>query len=353
MTKYRKLAVVIDAEEYTLGLEDGFDLEDRPIIKTLEGQHIISDGDFIITGVKGERYPIKPDVFKMTYEKVEEIQNVCYHHRDMDGYAAGAIVKRFLGADTLMIDINYGEDWQVEDVKGRNVWVVDFSFPDMEKLAAASDSLTWIDHHGTAARGYWAAWQSDDIKGLRDLGASGCELTWLYCYPNAKMPNAIKWIGDRDIWAFKYPETERFYEGVSTLISDPDNELWDKLLDVTDSKATEEYIFTGADWLLAARKRRIDRLLQNAQEINLAGHSALIVNATSDISELGQTIYTDLGYELAVIFFFTKDGIKFSLRSNGEIDVSKIAELYGGGGHPGAAGFTVPSLEDFLNATKT
>jgi hypothetical protein len=40
-------------------------------IRTLEGVHIVSDSDYIIQGVKGELYPCKPDIFEMTYEKVE------------------------------------------------------------------------------------------------------------------------------------------------------------------------------------------------------------------------------------------------------------------------------------------
>ncbi len=40
-------------------------------IDTLEGGHIVCPGDFIITGVKGERYPCKPDIFAATYERVE------------------------------------------------------------------------------------------------------------------------------------------------------------------------------------------------------------------------------------------------------------------------------------------
>ena len=42
------------------------------VIDTLEGKHVVSPGDFIIEGVKGEFYPCKPDVFEMTYEPVEE-----------------------------------------------------------------------------------------------------------------------------------------------------------------------------------------------------------------------------------------------------------------------------------------
>ena len=41
-------------------------------IDTLEGVHIVSDGDWIVTGIKGEKYPVKPDIFEMTYDPVEE-----------------------------------------------------------------------------------------------------------------------------------------------------------------------------------------------------------------------------------------------------------------------------------------
>jgi ribosomal protein L37E len=41
-------------------------------IETLEGGHIVCPGDYIITGIKGEHYPYKPDIFEATYEKVEE-----------------------------------------------------------------------------------------------------------------------------------------------------------------------------------------------------------------------------------------------------------------------------------------
>lgn len=40
-------------------------------IDTLEGGHIVCPGDWIITGVKGERYPCKPDIFEATYDSAE------------------------------------------------------------------------------------------------------------------------------------------------------------------------------------------------------------------------------------------------------------------------------------------
>lgn len=41
-------------------------------IHTLEGVMQANVGDYIITGVNGEQYPCKPDIFKKTYEIIEE-----------------------------------------------------------------------------------------------------------------------------------------------------------------------------------------------------------------------------------------------------------------------------------------
>ncbi|WP_419184727.1 hypothetical protein [Botrimarina mediterranea] len=56
--EYRKKPVVIRA----------YQTKAVTIIKTLEGDMRADPGDWIITGVKGERYPCKPDIFAATYE---------------------------------------------------------------------------------------------------------------------------------------------------------------------------------------------------------------------------------------------------------------------------------------------
>ena len=59
--KFRKIPVVIEAYQTDEVIE----------IETLEGTMKADKGDWIIKGVKGELYPCKPDVFEMTYEKVD------------------------------------------------------------------------------------------------------------------------------------------------------------------------------------------------------------------------------------------------------------------------------------------
>ena len=59
--KYRKKPIIVEA----------YIANEEEYIKTLEGTMKADKGDYIITGVKGEQYPCKPDVFKQTYEEVK------------------------------------------------------------------------------------------------------------------------------------------------------------------------------------------------------------------------------------------------------------------------------------------
>lgn len=86
--KFRKKPIVIEAVQWTgkygqpscvkrpgPGLEhllpvDG--LLNTGIIDTLEGPHLVREGDWIITGIKGEVYPCRRDIFEMTYESVPD-----------------------------------------------------------------------------------------------------------------------------------------------------------------------------------------------------------------------------------------------------------------------------------------
>jgi len=80
--KYRKKPVVIEAVQWKatkVSFDEIMAMGDVPwkpgpmgsksfIITTLEGDHKVSDGDFVIKGVAGEFYPCKPDIFEKTYE---------------------------------------------------------------------------------------------------------------------------------------------------------------------------------------------------------------------------------------------------------------------------------------------
>ncbi len=97
MAKFRKKPVIVEAEQFfpdnqpwpegvlpygspgvpAWGLDVDAEAQGRDVhvrvlwwIGTLEGGHRVDPGDWIITGVHGEKYPCKPDIFEQTYEAV-------------------------------------------------------------------------------------------------------------------------------------------------------------------------------------------------------------------------------------------------------------------------------------------
>ena len=79
--KFRKVAVVIDAVQFTgkndaevlrfcPDARDPQDAKPNLIIPTAEGEMLASVGDWIIRGVEGEFYPCKPSIFAKTYEPI-------------------------------------------------------------------------------------------------------------------------------------------------------------------------------------------------------------------------------------------------------------------------------------------
>lgn len=104
MAKFRKKPVVIEATQFTREMAEGsvplpagvvmrgrslgpdgrfpewvndgkylinFSTQHSHFIETLEGNMDVQIGDWVITGVKGERYPCKPDIFAATYEPAD------------------------------------------------------------------------------------------------------------------------------------------------------------------------------------------------------------------------------------------------------------------------------------------
>ena len=86
MPQYRKKPVIIEAVQFDPHMrpwpepvkpwpdENGMQPRDMSwgYIDTLEGRHHVLADDWIITGIKGEHYPCKPDIFEATYEEVHE-----------------------------------------------------------------------------------------------------------------------------------------------------------------------------------------------------------------------------------------------------------------------------------------
>lgn len=263
---------------------------------------------------------------------------VLYHKNCNDGLAAAVAARQWLWDSRRMsgakfTTMQYGDE--APDVSGFDVVIVDFSFPRevMLKLHRQANSLVCIDHHQTAQA---------ELEGLDfcifDMNKSGAVLAWEYFHPGKPLPKLMAYVQDRDLWRFELP----FSEEISAALRGykPFLEVWAQFL---DDAAIAKLVGEGAP-VVAYQKRALEMALSNEPAwVEIGGHRVPCVNATHLISELGNRLlqkYSDAPF--AALYFDTADKRVFSLRSeDNRVDVSVVAQWFGGGGHRNAAGFSV------------
>lgn len=271
---------------------------------------------------------------------------LCLHHNDADGRASAAIVRRFYGPETVCHEMNYGDPvpWNLVD-QAERVVVVDFSLPEetMRRLAEGRE-LIWIDHHQSSLETLGPVAEAEGWPGVRDRSEAACVLTWRFFFPDRPVPRAVVLIGDRDIWRWAEAETGPFNEGLyrEEDTSPANDALWGPLLD-DDPQAVARLVERGRV-LLEARLQDIRREVERRGfVVEFEGLRTLAINHRGS-GDMGAYIRS-LGYTLAYCYV---DGVQdgelrtFVTLYSAEVDVARLAQRFGGGGHPGAAGFSFP-----------
>lgn len=273
------------------------------------------------------------------------LKTICIYHAECTDGAGAAAVVRHKFPDAICVAAKHGEALTV-DASGAKVFVVDFSFPvaPFRELAAKAAEIFWYDHHKTAV-----AFQKELGFGVLDLEESGATLTWKQLFPKKPVPPVLAYIRDKDIWRWELPDSREINTTLYSIdgITDPTHPIWETLLKKTD-KSLRAMRDTGR-FILDYEHAKLVKGAKRGFAVDFHGHRALAVNWTDETSTIGEYIYQDLGYEVAILFSHSGEYWKFSLRSN-RVDVSQLAQKYGGGGHAGAAGFKRDDIEWLVGA---
>jgi oligoribonuclease NrnB/cAMP/cGMP phosphodiesterase (DHH superfamily) len=266
---------------------------------------------------------------------------VCLYHNDTDGRCSAAIVRRALGTGVLLRAMDYafrGVPW--DDLEAADkVVMVDFALPleDMQRIRRKAEFI-WIDHHKSAIEELEAM---ADLPGLRSIDEAACALTWQVFFPEQALPQAVKYIADRDTWRMAYEDTAPFGEGLFQEDTRPANDdLWQALLD-GDEALISRLIEHGGILHRARVRSTWRRASREGFEVMFEGHRTLVINDRGS-GELG--VYArQRGYEIVYCYIDRQHAGKLITRVtlfSGVVDVSEIARKFGGGGHAGAAGFS-------------
>lgn len=271
---------------------------------------------------------------------------VLYHANCSDGFGAAYAAWNKLGDDAEYIPVTYGEDPpDMED--GSDVYIVDFSYPRsvLEAMAVDQNFVVVLDHHKTAKKelGPLMAGGTHEMRNLRvrfSEMCSGATMTWRYFFGATPIPQLLRYVEDRDLWKWDM----RFSWQVNAAISSYyfDFEVWEQL-EMKAAPMFPEKLFDEGAAIIRYQQRLIERIAAERYLLDLEPNSVEevpVVNTSVLQSEVCHYLlaqYPDCPYVAA---YWEKDGERtWSLRSQGEYDVSELAAKHGGGGNENTAGF--------------
>jgi oligoribonuclease NrnB/cAMP/cGMP phosphodiesterase (DHH superfamily) len=281
--------------------------------------------------------------------------------------------------------MHHGDIWRVDEVAGRNIYILDFSFPRsaLEEMALHAKLVCQIDHHASARDGWGADLLSITdssmtvyehpalpLKVIFDMEKSGARLAWEHFHPDTLTPLALRHIEDQDLWRFEIESTRAFCTALR--LQPFDFGIWDRLIAEADNENSVSYVsmLTEGQAIQRFMEGEIQRLadsrlvmpvsvrgdpidplqaIRHGTPVLVEGDLAwrridgLAINASALFaSELGNVLAIRSG-TFALIWQLGADGyVKASLRACSKVDVARLAASFGGGGHPNAAGFRMP-----------
>ena len=267
---------------------------------------------------------------------------IIYHGDCPDGFGGAWAAHKKFGDKAEYIGVGHGLPLPT-GLDHKEIYMIDFAYPVeiMKDLISRNERVTVIDHHVT---------REESAKLTKDysysINHSGAVLSWKYFHNDKPVPELLKYIEDQDLWKFVLLNTD----SIGTYLDSLDYEfsLWDQLVeDVEDVEKREKFIEKGK-LMLNYQEELLNRIVEESTKmVEFEGYKVLAVNAPHEFSsKIGEMLYTKMP-PLAIVWSEGRDGIHVSLRSDGTVDVSKIAEKFGGGGHKSSSGFSLPPIKSF------
>lgn len=232
------------------------------------------------------------------------------------------------------------------DVTGRDIYMLDFSYkhPVLVDIAMKAKSVTIIDHHKTAEEElnklFCDTAASANVTSIFDLDKSGARLAWEYFHPDEEVPIFVEIVEDRDLWRFALPYTREVSAAIFSYAYD--FETWSRLRDICDVDL-EGIAAAGAAIERKHHKDIAELVTATKRRMTVGGSKVWVANLPYTLTSDAGHLMCEGGEPFACCYWDTPEGRTYSLRSRDDgADVSEIAKLYGGGGHPHAAGFRLP-----------
>lgn len=260
----------------------------------------------------------------------------------LDGLASAYLLWKAIPGIKIF-PTNYGEEfpWELID-EHTDLIIADFSYPRevLLKVKEIVNSIIVLDHHQSAEK---------QLEGLDfcqfDMTRSGAVMVWDYFHPGEPIPEIIQYVQDYDLWAGEFTDTDAVICGIEHDARHRYFRSWDKYV-----REGVAFLRHRGGMFFKDEMLTIEELMRTrSYKINtLNGHRVAFINFNGKVNHLlhAMSMLPDVDYALS--YFFTPAGkVVVQFRGNGKVDVSEVAVSLGGGGHPNAAGVTIPPPDSF------
>jgi hypothetical protein len=282
---------------------------------------------------------------------------VLYHGRNCpDGFGAALAAWLFYEGRAEFVGLDHGDVKSVDDLPaldGRAVYILDFSFAAdiLRGIEERAAQLVMLDHHKSAA---------DHLSGFEcrcgvihfDMHKSGARLAWEFFHPEQPVPDLVRFVEDRDIWVWQYPESPGF---LAALDMEPfEFERWHQIARF-DAQQLALYVERGHA-MDEKFTKLAEGIAESAQALSFNGIEGLMVNAPSVFHSVVGDMLSKQSATFALMWSVDKTGgIKAGLRSQRSFNCIPLAESMRGGGHAQACGFKMSAqrLPELLSGAFT
>ena len=277
---------------------------------------------------------------------------VIYHKDCNDGFGAAWAHWHWNTnlLNTVYEPMQYGDKMPSCINAESTIYFLDFcpNEDDLVLLVQKVEHVYIVDHHKTALYVHDLLPHFHNLTAILNTKYSGAMLSWnAFRKSDAEPPFFIKLIQDRDLWKFEYPITKAFHQALLTLTKD--FEVWEDLLELHN---VQELVDKGQG-ILQYQHTILQSMEKDITIGSIQGDMVMFSNCIDILaSDMADTIFAEYPKaQIACMYSITGNYVKYSLRNNNKnrkeewIDVSKIAQSFGGGGHASAAGFSL-RIED-------
>ena len=273
--------------------------------------------------------------------KNDPLPLILYHgHCCPDGFASALAAWLFYEGQAEFLGLDHGDIRSVADlpdVTGRAVYILDFSFSAeiVRGIDAQAAKLVMLDHHKSAA---------EHLTGFAcrcgvvhfDMNKSGSRLAWEFFQRDKPLPDLVRFIEDRDIWTWQYPQRAGF---LAALDLEPFDFAHWAAMAAFDADQLQTFMARGQAMDDKFNKLAAD-IAEGAQPLVFNGQHGLMVNAPSVFHSVVGDILSRKTGTFALMWSAGKGGaVKAGLRSQRNFDCIPLARSMGGGGHAQACGF--------------